>query len=163
MIGKAEIYDENMSPIKGFKSLKVQIIRDSNVIGAPIESGQTSFDNKVREPTKVIATGVLVIDRKQEYLKTLLKLKKMFANREFEFYAASDGIDSVENLILKTLPTTRNADRYDWISIELTFVEAMNVQTREGTPYNIDNTDNRNIGYVSGSKTNGNGFAGISR
>ena len=87
----------------------------------------------------------------------------MFANREFEFYAASDGIDSVENLILKTLPTTRSADRYDWISIELTFVEAMNVQTREGTPYNIDNTDNRNIGYVSGSKTNGNGFAGISR
>lgn len=161
MIGYAAIYDQDGVKIDGFSSLKIEIKRDSKVIGAPLESGQTSLDNKVREPTQVIATGIVHIDSEGKYRQTLSKLLKIYNSRDFKFCSATDGINSASNLILKTYPTTRSVDKYDWISLELVFVEAMNVQRSGGSPASSDNSDFRNIGYVPSVPASGSGFANV--
>lgn len=143
--------DGSGEELKGLKSMKVQIVKSARVIGAPVESGQTSFDNKVLDPTKVIVTGVIVIDREGKFRETLKTLNSMWASRAWKFYFASDGFNSQGNLILQTFPTTRDVEKFDWISVELTFVERMLVQKDNKTASSED-TNCKNIGYVQGTQ-----------
>lgn len=149
---KAAVYESNGegSELTGLSSLKVNIIRSSRVICAPVESGQNSFDNKVLDPTKVVVTGAIPVRPDGLHLMTIARLNRMWANRDWEFYYASDGVNSQNNLILQTFPTIRDVDKFDFINVELTFVEAMMVSSEMSSPSNSDNTNCRNSGMIQG-------------
>lgn len=151
-IERAAVYlDNNFSnELTGFKVMKVQVTDNSRVIGAPVESGQTSFDNKVIDPMKVVVNGIIVIDSSGEYKTTINKLKKMADNRNFEFYSVTDGMNQINNLILQTMPTIRDPDRFDFVQVEIVFVEALLVQSSTGKSENSENSDFRSNGNTQG-------------
>lgn len=129
------------NPIKGFKCMKVSPVRQSQVIKAPVETGQKSFDNKVIEPLEVRVTG-FVDKHDSENPDTVAKLNAMLANRKFEFYSVLTENDMYQNLILQSCPSTIDSGTPDLISYELVFVEAMLIQNRNNrTPANKQNTN----------------------
>lgn len=149
----AYVFSSNKSsnPIKGFSVDKVRQVLKARVIAAPVETGQQSFDNKVLDPYDVIVEGCVVIDDEGQWKKTIDTLEKMYANRDFEFYSVSDGVNYYENLILTELPIERDCSRYDIISIEMKFVQAMLVQKQEQKkPANSEDSSTRNLGYANG-------------
>ena len=143
------VYSDNnfTVPINGLNCMKFSINRTSNVIGAPVESGQKSFDNKVRNPVEVKVTGIVElandIDGYADF--AISKINEMYANREFKFYSVQTEYDSFKNLILKDCPYTIDQNQPDFMVYELTFVEAMLVQNVSYTPANRQNT-NTNAG-----------------
>jgi len=147
---KACIYDGDNKVIEGFYVFDVDADAPSRVIGAPIESGQISFDNKVRDPLEITVKGTIVLNGKYEYTDILNKLNKMIDQRGFSFYKVCDGADIYDHLVLKTKKLNRNVDKYDFANITLQYVEAMLVQNYEKTPANSDNTDTRNSGNIDG-------------
>lgn len=75
----------------------------------------------------------------------------MYANRDFKFYSVSDGKNYYDNLILTELPIERDCSRYDIVSIEIKFVQAMLVQAKDkATPSNSEDSATRNLGYANG-------------
>jgi hypothetical protein len=131
----------NGSPLHGFSVDNVKCIYSAKVIGAPVETGQESFDNKVIEPYRVIVTGHLVIDDESGYQTTLKKLKEILNDRKFRFYSVSDGASFYERLILTELPVERSVDAYDFYSIELTFVQAMLIQSNSALGGGVRNSE----------------------
>lgn len=152
---------EGGSLVEGLGSFKVTINKSSRVIGAPVETGQMSFDNKVIDPTKAVVSGVIVIDAQGKYKSTLAKLEKMFRNRDYTFYAVSDGATSVSGMMLTGFPTIRSVEQYDWISVELVFTEAMLIQKGNSTPLSGDDSTMRNIGYVPGTPRTDGSFGNL--
>ena len=147
----AAVFSDNEfgSAILGLNSLRIQIAPSSRIIGAPVESGEVSFDNKVIDPVKVVVRGNVVID--SEYAESAIQtINLMMANRDFRFYSVCDGKQYVNNLILESAPSTREVDEYDYLKYELTFKQARVVQkTNEGAGENADFQKN---GFSSGVK-----------
>lgn len=135
---------EGSQEIEGLSVRSARKVSHANVIGAPLESGQQSFDNKVIMPYEVVVDGIIVIDDEGKWQKTLRAINKMFESREFEFYSASDGVQVWKNLILKDYPVIRKAEEFDYIYCNITFVEAKIVNTAEST--NDENSDYRALG-----------------
>lgn len=139
------------NPVEGFSVDKVRQVLKARVIAAPVETGQQSFDNKVLDPFDIIVEGCVVIDDEGKWKKTIQTLRQMYANRKFEFYSASDGVNYYDNLILTELPIERDVSRYDVVSIEAKFVQAMLVQAKEqSSPSNSEDSSTRNLGYCNG-------------
>lgn len=158
------VYSDNnfKIPVNGLNCIKFTISRTSNVISAPIESGQKSLDNKVKNPVEVKVTGIVELISAEDYSNfAVSRINEMYANRKFEFYSVQTDDDAFKNLILKDCPYTVDADRPDFKVYELTFVEAMLVQEVSYTPANRQNTNTnaggakqpspRNYGSGSGS------------
>lgn len=126
---KAAVYEDNSfgREVEGLSALRIQIIPSSRIIGAPVESGEVSVDNKVIDPTKVIVRANVVIDSKY-CNRAIYAIKDMMANREYRFYSVCDGKQFVNNLILESAPSTRETEEFDYIKYELTFKEARIVQ-----------------------------------
>lgn len=152
----ANIYNSSKagnSPVEGFSVDKVRQVLRARVISAPVETGQRSFDNKVLDPFDILVEGCVVIDDKGKWKKTIQTLRQMYANRKFEFYSASDGANYYDNLILTELPIERDVSRYDIVSIEIKFVQAMLVQIDEfGEPSNSEDSSTRSLGYCIGGE-----------
>jgi hypothetical protein len=139
------------SPVEGFSVDKVRQVLKARVIAAPVETGQQSFDNKVLDPFDIVVEGCVVIDDEGKWKKTIQTLRQMYANRKFEFYSASDGVNYYDNLILVELPIERDVSRYDIVSIEAKFVQAMLVQAKEqSSSSNSEDSSTRNLGYCAG-------------
>lgn len=139
------------NPVEGFSVDKVRQVLKARVIAAPVETGQQSFDNKVLDPFDIIVEGCVVIDDEGKWKKTIQTLRQMYANRKFEFYSASDGVNYYDNLILTELPIERDVSRYDIVSIEAKFVQAMLVQAKEQkSSSNSEDSSTRNLGYCAG-------------
>lgn len=148
-MGKAAVYMDNAfgSELTGLKSMRVQIMPSARIIGAPVETGVTSFDNKVIDPTKVIVRGIVTMDDDGS-ASAISGIKTMMANREFMFYSVSNGQDCIDNLIMESAPSTRDSDRYDFIEYELVFKQARLVQS--STTSAGDNSDFQDNGYSAG-------------
>lgn len=131
----------------GLKSMKIQILPSSRIISAPVENGVSSLDNKVIDPTKVIVRGIVTMDS-EDSQRAISGIREMMANRDFVFYSVTNGQDCANDLVLESAPSTRDADRYDFIEYELVFKQARLVQgsaTSAG-----ENSDFQNNGYSSG-------------
>lgn len=151
-MGRAAVYMDNNfeSELVGLKSMSVKIIPSSKIIGAPVETGVTSFDNKVIEPTKVIVKGVVTIGDPMS-VHAMDGIDQMMYNRDFSFYSATDGQSCVDNLILESAPSTRDSNRFDFIEYELVFKAAMLVQSSPES--SGENSDFQNNGYSAGVKS----------
>lgn len=132
---KAAVYSDNYfrDEVEGLSALRIQIIPSSRIIGAPVESGEVSFDNKVIDPSKVVVRGNVVIGSEwSDY--AVQTIKRMMENRDYQFYSVCDGKQFMDNLILESAPSTREADEFDYLKYELTFKQARIVQkTNEGS------------------------------
>lgn len=135
--------------VDGISIESVKPIYKARVIGAPVETGQTSFDNKVIDPYEVIVTGTIEIDADGYWRKTVSELKEMFQNRDFSFYSVSDGVNYYEDLIMTELPFTRDVEKFDWYTFDIKFTQAMLVQSSQSKARNAENSDTRNLGYTS--------------
>ena len=155
MIDDSCVYVDNKfkKPLLGFSVDSVQCIRKTRVIGAPIETGQVSFDQKVIDPYDLIVKGTIVMAEESSG-NAMEELEKMIANRDYEFYSVSDGAKGYSDLTLVKFPNLREAEKFDWYQIELVFTHVMLVQKDSllSKSANSENSDFRNIGY-SGGKT----------
>lgn len=148
-MGRAAVYMDNDfgAELVGLKSMSVKIIPSSKIIGAPVETGVTSFDNKVIEPTKVVVKGIVTMGDDMS-THAMNSINQMMDNRDFSFYSASDGQNCIGNLIMESASSTRDSSRYDFIEYELIFKEALLVQ---GSPESSgENSDFQNNGYSAG-------------
>lgn len=147
-LSKSETPDGN--GIEGFSVDTVKQIMKARVNGSPIETGQTSYDNKVLDPFDLIISGTIVIDDDGKWKKTIRTLKEMFANRNFSFYSASDGFNFYEKLIMIECPIERDVSKYDLFSLDIKLTQAMLVQASSKKPSNSEDSDTRALGYVAG-------------
>lgn len=148
---RARVFRDNKfgSEVTGFLVDSVKCIRKAKVIGAPIETGQTSFDNKVIEPYDVVVKGTITIDG--SHRATVKILDDMIATRDFEFFSVTDGHNGYSDLSLVQFPHERNFEKYDLIQCELVFSHMMMIQRDGGgSPRNEDNADMRDPGYTGG-------------
>ncbi len=148
---RARVFRDNKfgSEVTGFLVDSVKCIRKAKVIGAPIETGQTSFDNKVIEPYDVVVKGTITIDG--SHRATVKILDDMIATRDFEFFSATDGYNGYRDLALVQFPHERNFEKYDWIQCELVFTHMMMVQRDGGgSSRNSSNSDFRDTGFSGG-------------
>lgn len=148
---RARVFRDNKfgREVTGFLVDSVKCIRKAKVIGAPIETGQTSFDNKVVEPYDVVVKGTITIDG--SHRATIKILDDMIATRDFEFFSVTDGHNGYSDLALVQFPHERNFEKYDLIQCELVFTHMMMIQKDSGgSPSNSDNSDSRDSGYDGG-------------
>ena len=135
--------------IKGFNVMSVSGTRNARVIGAPVETGQVAFDNKVIDPLRVTVRGIIETNSLNTQM-ALLELDEMIENRKFSFYSVCDGENFYNNLILQEFPAIRDVKQVDFIQITLTFVEAMLVQSQaEASSSNSENSNFRKTGTKS--------------
>lgn len=148
-MARAGVYTDNSfgGEVLGLKSIRVQIFPSSRIIGAPVETGQISFDNKVIDPTKVVVRGIVTMDDEQSS-SAIASIKTMMANRDFEFYSVRNGQDCANNLILESAQSIRDSDKYDSIEYELVFKQAMLNERDNGA--SGENSDTQNNGYSEG-------------
>ena len=156
----AAIYTDNncSDKVNGFSVASVEMVDSARVIGAPVETGAISFDNKVIDPFTVIVTGhVLCGDpdpkKRQDGLQAERKIDEMFLNRDFKFYSVSDLDDEYTDLILRRVRSKQDSQHPDWREYELQYVQAMMVQKSYSTsnpkPQNAENTSTRQIGTAA--------------
>lgn len=141
-MAKAAVYFGNNfeedRELLGLHSMKIQIMPSSRIIGAPVESGEVSFDNKVNDPTKVVVTGNVVIGG-EGWESAVSCIDYMMNNRDYDFYSVCDGANLINFLMLESAPSSREKDEYDFIKYELTFKQMRIVQTtNEGSGENSD-------------------------
>lgn len=118
----------------------------SRVIGAPIETGQVSFDQKVIDPKRLVVVGkVLVGDGKN----TVDIIKRMFENRDYRFYSAELDGETAKNLILQKATHRKSTQEVDVVVYTLEFVEAMIVQSGDKQSKSSENSGTKNTGYTS--------------
>lgn len=153
MIDDTCVYVDNKfkKPLLGFSVDSVRCMQKARVIGAPIETGQVSFDQKVIDPYDLVVKGTIVMAEEKSH-EALEELDKMIANRDYEFYSVSDGASGYDNLTLVKFPNLREAEKFDWYQIELVFTHMMLVQKDSllSKSANTENSDFRNIGYSGG-------------
>lgn len=153
MIGDTCVYVDNKfkKPLLGFSVDSVRCMQKARVIGAPIETGQVSFDQKVIDPYDLVVKGTIVMAEEASD-NAIEELDKMIANRDYEFYSVTDGASGYDNLTLVRFPNLREAEKFDWYQIELVFTHMMLVQKDSllSKSANAENSDFRNIGYSGG-------------
>lgn len=153
MENRVAVYSENSTESKwyeipGFSPDKVKVDRQSDMISAPIETGQRSFDNKVRKPLVITVTGT--IPRYEDtYAKS--RLLHMWENREFEFYAVTTKDGAYINLCLKDMTTENTTEKYDLQECTLVFMEAMLIQSYSSSSVSdSENSPSHNGGIKAG-------------
>lgn len=138
--------------VEGIYIDSVKQIMRARVISAPVETGARSFDNKVLDPYEVVVTATIVIDDDQKYKKTMQTLREMMANRSYSFYSVTDGVNFYERLIMTECPIERDVSKFDFITIEIKFIQAMLVQKNSTKSENPENSDTRKLGYCEGTQ-----------
>lgn len=153
MINDTCVYVDNKfdKPLLGFSVESVRCMKKARVIGAPIETGQVSFDQKVIDPYDLVVRGTIVMAEEKSH-EAIEELDKMIENRDYEFYSVSDGVSGYSDLTLVKFPNLREAEKFDWYQIELVFTQMMLVQKDSllSKSSNAENSDFRNIGYSGG-------------
>lgn len=150
---RARVFSGNdmSNELTGFLVDSMKCVQKAKVIGAPIETGQTSFDNKVVEPYDLVVKGTIVIDGTTSSQSTIKALNRMIETRDFEFFSATDGYNGYRDLSLVQFPHERNFEKYDWIQCELVFTHMMMVQRDGGgSSRNSSNSDFRDTGFSGG-------------
>lgn len=138
------------SEIKGLSIDSIKAVPTARVIGAPVETGQISFDNKVLDPYNVIVKCTVMMDDIGK--EAMNKLWDMFENRKFEFYSVANDDIGYSDLTLVQMPHERNYEKYDWVQFEIVFTKVLLVQKDKSKSKSLDseNSDFRRTGYSSG-------------
>ena len=146
-ISKVYVLDRNNNPIEGFYVFDIKELHDSDLISAPIETGQQSFDNIVYLPTIITIQGYVVTET-PEGKSAMAELYAMHRDKDFRFFAVTSRNASWRNLKLKTIDDAISSSAPDWTYYTLTYKEIMLVQTNTSSPTNKEHTNSRELGRV---------------
>lgn len=155
---RAAIYSDNScsSEVEGFSVDSVICIDKARVIGAPVETGAISFDNKVIDPYEVIVKGHIVDagvfgdNSFHDSVDAKNTIYEMFLTREFKFFSVSDNADEYIDLIMTNVKQEKSSSHPDWRAYEIRYVQAMKIQANNSaSPKNPENTNTRKTGTAS--------------
>lgn len=144
------IYSRGKTPINGFYVDHVETRRKARVLGAPIETGFVTFDDKVIDPSEVVVTG-RINTLEENYKITMNTLSEMLEARNFSDCRFMIMVDDVvqSNLILMDWKNVADKDNPDILNSTLTYVEAMLVQSSGSSPNDPSHGPTQNTGRVS--------------
>lgn len=107
---------------------------NSRLIGAPVESGKTEFDNKVIMPLSVEITGTVTVvnltaengeNEQRDYHSILIALYRMFNDRSYNTYTIVAKHSIMRNMICENLEIVNTSEKYDVVDVNITFKELM--------------------------------------
>ena len=132
--------------IAEFKPIECEVSLQSRVSDAPIESGRKSLDNKVLDPIviKMIGKVNAFLD---DGIKAVAQIKKMYADREYNFYSVTCKDGAFNNLILQNAPHKETSDSFDVVIYTLEFKEALIVQGSTKSTKDPSNNNYNSSGY----------------
>lgn len=148
-INEVAVYSDNdfSKEIVGFNIMSIKVRSPSRVTQAPIESGETSTDYKVRMPTQISVTGfVNCHDVSGE--SALRDLDGMLATREYKFFSVATKGGLYNNLVLQDCPHDEDPDHVEVVQFHLEFIEARIVQGAMDGTASGDNSSTKNRGYI---------------
>ena len=148
---------------------------NSRLIGAPVESGKTEFDNKVIMPLSVEVTGTVTVvnltaengeNEQRDYHSILVALYKMFNDRSYNTYTIVSKHSIMRNMICENLEIVNTSEKYDVVDVNITFKELMisKAAYKETKPVRVDDLptiDSGNKGTSSYGKTLSSGYGGV--
>lgn len=140
--------------------------RTAKIIGAPVETGVTIFDNKVIQPRVVSLRGLLPMAHNGEFdnwspEKCLSDLKKAFENRTYETYTVVTKTETIPNLVVESLQYTHTSEKYDAVDVSITLKELLLVSQKYKKARPIEKPASRDNSstIASGLKSIGQGAA----
>lgn len=159
---RSAIYSDNScgSEITGFSVDEIECTHESRIIGAPVETGTISFDNKVLDPYRLVVTGHIedfgdsgsirganINNSANDAWATILA---MYQTRTFKFFSVSDSNVEYTDLILESVREKKTPNKFDWREYQLVYRQAMFVQkgysSSNQSPMNAENTNTRRTG-----------------
>lgn len=133
--------------------------RSSKIIGAPVETGLTIFDNKVIQPRQISLNGIIPLAHNGDFQnwtpeKCLSDLKEAFENRTYETYTVVTKTEIVPNLIVESLQYSYTSDKYDAVDVNMTLKELLiaNQKYRKVKPIEKPASRDNNMTIESGRK-----------
>lgn len=127
----------------------------SKIIGAPVETGVTVFDNKVIMPREVSLRGIITLGHNGfendasgwTPERCLEDLKKAFADRSYSTYSVVTKTETINNLIVENLQYTHTSEKFDAVDVSISLKELLVAKQsyrqveRVEKPRNIDDRD----------------------
>lgn len=134
---------------------KIRENNTSRLIGSPVESGKTQFDNKVQMPKVVDVSGTVTLvnmkspngeNQLRDYRSIRDSLYKMFHDRSYNTYTIVCKHNVIRNMICESLEIDNTTDKYDVADVSITFkelmiAEAMYKNTKPIRPDNLPTKD----------------------
>jgi hypothetical protein len=139
----------------------------SKIIGAPVETGVTVFDNKVIMPREVSLRGIITLGHNGfendvsgwTPERCLEDLKKAFADRSYSTYSVVTKTETINNLIVESLQYSHTSEKFDAVDVSISLKELLVAKQsyrqveRVEKPRNIDNRDTISSGMKGIQKT----------
>lgn len=118
--------------IESLPVMKISIHSPTKVARHPVESGSVIMDNKVIQPTEIVAECFLYI---ADYSDQIERLLAALDDKSDFTYEIRTKTDTHENLILEDMKEEHVKDKFDVVHITLNFVEMMpiNVNVRQAS------------------------------
>lgn len=132
--------------------MKVHIERLSRVISAPVETGESSFDNKVIDPVRITITCKVDLAHRDRAEETIELINSVLKNRTYAFCTIVTRTFYSDKMILEKAPSIEEVKEIDIGTFDLVFVEAMLIQGASTTASNPDNNDTVKGGYISAGR-----------
>lgn len=136
--------------------------RSAKIIGSPVETGVTIFDNKVIQPRTVSLRGLLPMAHNGDFEnwtpeKCLSDLKKAFENRTYETYTVVTKTETITNLVVENLQYTNTSEKFDAVDVSVSLKELMLVTQKYKQVNPIEKPKSRDDGstIASGLKSIG--------
>ena len=140
--------DENGKElIDGIYVMSISPRPQAKMIGHPVESGYTTFDNKVLEPIRIDVHCYIKWAERQ----VIDTINEMWRNRTYQFYSvvARDGL--YKRLALVSCPNTQTPRHFDTFDFTLHCQEVMFGSPVSGKPQNAANKSTVRSGRAGGS------------
>lgn len=136
--------------------------RTAKIIGSPVETGVTIFDNKVIQPRTVSLRGILPMAHNGDFEnwtpeKCLSDLKEAFENRTYKTYTVITKTETIPNLVVESLQYTHTSEKFDAVDIAITLKELLLVNQKYKKASQIEKPSSRDNGstVASGLKSIG--------
>ena len=145
------LYSDNefKQGVMGFYPFEYTVDPVSRVIGAPLETGRVSFDQKVIDPVRITMIGKVI---NENGLGADDTIEEMFQNRNYKFYSVELDNECYKNLVLQKATHRKQTNEMDVVTYTLEFVEAMIVQNNQKTPANANDSKTKQTGYTAPQK-----------
>ena len=120
---KGYLTDINGSPIDNLSIFEIQVDRNVEITGQPIEDGEQRQDSKVRQPIQV----TLTCGCKSPYWDGDVKdkLAALFKERTKKTCAVCTKAEFIKNLALVSFPYTVSPENFDVLMFDLTLQEVI--------------------------------------
>lgn len=130
---KGYLTDINGSPIDNLSIFEIQVDRNVEITGQPIEDGEQRQDSKVRQPIQV----TLTCGCKSPYWDGDVKdkLAALFKERTKKTCAVCTKAEFIKNLALVSFPYTVSPENFDVLMFDLTLQEVIIVGTKSANDF----------------------------